>query len=217
MNLKFGFREDSKLVFAEPIHCLHFDKNNTLWLFGENGIYNKKKTDSIYYKYDGLNQVKELRDFLDFNEAPNGDWWLATVDAGIFCLRQTAEDSLILVHHFNETNGLVSNNCQSITFDDDQNVWVSTARGVTRIQKNNNLIVNYDVYSGVPYSGYPWLNIFSDGQGNIWGGSTKGLFSFSPKEIEINTVDVKLNITNIQVNGDSTAYQDYHFREKINL
>ncbi|HON18177.1 MAG TPA: two-component regulator propeller domain-containing protein [Salinivirgaceae bacterium] len=106
---------------------------------------------------------------------------------------------------FDETNGLSNNKVWSVIQDKENNLWLSTNRGITRINLSIELS-NPDAFK--IYSKKDGLRTLEFSQGSylfdtinnlIFYGGTQGFYFFDPQKIKPRTYNPKIQITSIKV------------------
>ena len=85
---------------------------------------------------------------------------------------------------FTTDNGLISNNLYSINKDNNNNIWITTERGVQMIDKTNQKITTFTVDEGLAANDVYDVN---KKDGKIFLGTSKGLTILEPSEVENKT------------------------------
>lgn len=130
---------------------------------------------------------------------------IATVESGIYLYANYANQ------HISYKNGLTDNNCKHVFIDQDRNIWVSTTRGINKININNS-IHDYSLEKITTFNGLTTNNINSINQigHEIFASSSKGILQFPPnllsannKRPEVYLSEILLNNRNIETNVSS--------------
>ncbi|MBE9462679.1 two-component regulator propeller domain-containing protein [Dyadobacter subterraneus] len=103
---------------------------------------------------------------------------------------------------YSEKNGLASNVINSIQPESTNSIWVSTNRGLSRINLSNNKIENFDRSSGLQSGQFnPGSVLYNPKEGYICFGGTEGWNLFYPKQILTSKYKPTVLITGIQLFG----------------
>ena len=154
-----------------------------------------------HYRYDGSRVGSLSNDFINcFHLDQAGRLWIGT-ESGLNLLNESRGTSGDIFTVFSEKDGLYNGIIQSILSDENDNIWVSTQGGVSRlIFKDKNLVVNnFDVFDGLQD------NFFNDEAavlttfGQLVFGGVNGLNIFQPSAIRIDSIPPKVAITDFRL------------------
>ncbi len=102
----------------------------------------------------------------------------------------TRYEGLFVVNFFKNTitkltvrDGLLSNRIFALS-NDKENVWVSTSKGISRIDNKNN-ISNFTKSEGLISVDFNYDAAFNDVNGKLYFGTNDGVISFDPDEIHV--------------------------------
>lgn len=104
------------------------------------------------------------------------------------------------LHHYTNQNGLTSNSVTSACFDANNNLWVATPNGISRIHSKTHDVINYHLFSGNRDEKIYDLYLNSDTTLLLATGS--GLFEFNTTQKPSDTKP-DIIITQIKVNGQN--------------
>ncbi len=137
----------------------------------------------------------KIRDIicLDFNE--NQDLAIGTENSGVYIYNK----DLDFVGQFNKNQGLSSNTTSSLKFTAQNEIWVSTNKGLNQILINDSTIFTYNKSDGLQGNQYFSQSSLKTKDGELYFGGTNGLDSFYPNKIKRNTYIPKIYINNINV------------------
>ncbi|MDH7447658.1 sensor histidine kinase [Aquimarina sp. 2201CG14-23] len=200
------FRKRNGIKNLEIKHMIPGPKGK-IWYATENGGIGYVKKNKVTHHSNVLHQKVAINTFLFKDKkiyigtAGQGVWWA-----------DLEKDELSFKKLKGEKN-LYSKNIYQMIFDDQNNLWVGTERGVDRIEINllNQItdIFHYgrnDGFLGIETC----LNAISkDSNGNLWFGAIYGLTKYEPGEISKTTIKPEIYFENIEV-----AYQSL---DSINL
>jgi ligand-binding sensor domain-containing protein/serine phosphatase RsbU (regulator of sigma subunit) len=165
--------EDTKVIFC--------DSKNNVWIGSDDGISFIDSNSVIKNYFNNSANSKSLSNNLvrDIIEDLNGNIWIATADG---LNKLTPGDSTFTV--LREQNGLPSSNLSSIEIDNKGDLWVSSLKGISKIELNEKgelqIVVNYDVKDGL--QGYEFIqsSSYKDESGKLYFGGVDGFNAFYP-------------------------------------
>ncbi|MFD2562837.1 ligand-binding sensor domain-containing protein [Aquimarina rubra] len=175
------------------------DGKGKIWYSTENGSIGFIKKNKVTHHNNVLDQKIAINSFV----FKDNKIYLGTAGQGIWWSSLEGELS------FKKLNGeknLYSNNIYQMIFDNEENLWVGTERGVDRIEINllNQIkdVLHFgrnDGFLGIETC----LNAISkDIEGNLWFGAIYGLTKYEPGEIGKATVKPEIHFENVEI-----AYQ----------
>ena len=163
---------------AEPLDIIsqYIDKNGIYWA-GSYGYAFKSQNglDYVIQRYQSFwkNQHFELTTAIyDLCDDYEGNLLLGT-EVGLFKVKGYSISRFITAT--SKDSGLISNNIQSLLFDNDHKLWIATQEGLSCYYKN--ACTNYTLQNGLPNLSCYALAL--DKLGNIWVGTDGGLCRFS--------------------------------------
>ncbi|WP_405205149.1 two-component regulator propeller domain-containing protein [Aquimarina sp. LLG6339-5] len=176
------------------------DKKGKIWYATENGSIGFIKRNKVTHLSNVLNQKIAINCFL----FKNNNLYLGTAGQGIWWA--SLEEEKLSFKKIKGEKNLYSNNIYQMIFDNEDNLWVGTERGVDRIEIN---LINQitDVFHFGRNDGFlgieTCLNAISkDIEGNLWFGAIYGLTKYEPGETNKATVKPEIHFENIEI-----AYQ----------
>jgi len=139
------------------------------------------------------NQIKSL--FYD----NKGILWIGTNGSGL-CALDIVND---LFYNYTVKEGLANDVVYAILPDEQNNLWLSSNRGITKFYVPQNLdlrpeIVNYTNYDGLATE-FNTGAYFKASNGNLYFGGLEGYYWFNPSDIEISNVLPKTVITRFEI------------------
>lgn len=169
----------------------------------------------LFYYHN--NQVVELLEgqikgeVLQVQYSKQGIIWVATKGSGLFSIKDNGETT-----HFTTANGLISNYCSAICFDDRGFIWVGTNKGVQYFKENEYPTKQvFSTYDGLISNNVTALINFKN---NIWAGTTSGITVIDPQDISTPSSEIPLKIKGIVVNDTLTlsSIGDQHLNYQQN-
>lgn len=131
------------------------------------GLRRENKEKALFPFPTDIDSVINAYEFVAIKRMINNTICIATLNYGVFCIDATGK----LLFHVNESNGLADNHTKGMVIDRNDNVWVTTSKGVSRIEmssaityfnKNNGLI-------GV-------VKAVTKNAGKLYAGTDRGIF-----------------------------------------
>lgn len=174
------------------INALEYSRDSTLWVGTYNGLYAwNKKTDTFrsfrMSEGDFDNEV-----IFDVKQDREGNVWIGTL-SGLYCYKQGK------LHSYSTSQGLSGNSVMAIEFDAKNNAWISTTKGISKLDIATGVFQNYYEYDGLPCNEYRPGASFKDKNGYIYFGGVDGLVYFFPDSITTNPVKPNLIFTSFKV------------------
>lgn len=170
--------------------------DGNLIIGGEEGLFSIKN-DALYpFMIDKKSlSVKSIVKDNDKNV------WIATDGEGILKCVFSKENTLVIVKHFTETDGLNTLHYISLLTDKENNIWAGSPKGLTFIGgegKYKDNILNFDQSDGFTKPGYYSLILYQDRDSTIWAGSSFGFISFKPDTFFLSAASPRMFITGIR-------------------
>ena len=150
------FDKEINQIELKNIYALKFSEKQNLFLAGTtNGLYQIDENDNVS-KY-----MQELSssNIIDIVETRDSSFWIATKNEGIYIIKEGE-----VIHHFDTTNGLLTNNINDLDVQDEF-VYAASTNGLIQINMNTLSVINKNSNSGLPSDNITNLAIFND---SIW-------------------------------------------------
>ena len=150
------------------------DDHNRLWLATHHGLYHiDPGTNKILnYLPENGNNIKPLTDDINIISKSRGGYlWLGTYGQGLKLLNLKSGSVIKYEHNPADSNSISNNNITSITTDRDENLWVGTYSGLSRLNKQNGHFKNY-----LDKTSITWVQ--EDSASDIWVGTLTGFFRY---------------------------------------
>ncbi len=119
----------------------------------------------------------------------------------------TEGDGLVLYENkkfkrYTEKDGLADNTVNAIQKDEAGNIWISTNKGLSRIDTHTNKIINYDNSDGLQAGQFnPGSSVYCSKNKFMVFGGTEGYNIFYPAQVKQNLFKPKVLITDLQLFG----------------
>lgn len=181
------------------------DQNGYVWVGAKTGLYRFKPSllmaDNTAYEQLLAGADIKYSDVNCIHEDAQGRLWIGTSGDGLY----RTDDHGASFTHITMTNGLISDEIQSLATTADGTLWVATTKGITRyrisdghcqyIYNEHNLQQNFYAEGCV--------NITPDGR--IAFGTNQGIVIYDINTKDEDTRPITMTITDVLVNGESSG------------
>ncbi len=171
------------------------DRLDNLWIgtYGD-GIFVFDRNEKLKFHLNdtnGLisNAVKQL--YVD----SRGWLWVAGQD-GLSLIKDTSRPQQIINYDYKD--GLNDIHIRALQEDSDGNIWFCTNNGLSRWNKYNSKIDNYDYRDGVPHSNFMDRAACITPDGTLYFGSMNGICSFNPRNFQKADDNIPVRIVECQ-------------------
>lgn len=130
--------------------------------------------------------------------------WVGTLGGGLSCL----DSRSLKFQHFNTKTGFPNNVIYGILAEDANNLWMSSNKGIIRLDPTNGEIRNFTVKDGLPTDEFNIRAYAKHPDGTMYFGSVQGLVAFHPEEFVDNPFTPQVRITGLQVNNRNIELMD---------
>lgn len=187
------------------INIIEDDKDqNILWIatYG-NGLakFNKSEEKFTFFRADPNDSLK-LKDnvVLFLYQRKTDEIWVGTAGGGLSAFNQYTEK----FKTYNIQDGLPSNEIKAIIADDENNLWLSAGKGLSRavfLPDSKLVFKNYDLKDGLqPFN---IGSCFKSKSGEMYFGGVKGLNVFHPDSIKSNPFKPRVVINRFFILNES--------------
>ncbi len=202
------------------------DHSGLLWLgYLANGMVLFDPVKECFLKNFPLRRTSSTNGGLRFVDTycdRKGNIWAGSRYEGLYKFNKMGQ----LEKSYHDLDGLSSNRIVGITEDFNDNIWIQTNLGITRLDPEKEIFSNYSGEDGfnITAPGFSYGTILTGRDGKINVTGVGGIYSFDPKlfnkkiDSEIKLFDFKIfgkkqNLWNLyNINGEiEISYQDYIF------
>ena len=190
------------------VHDILEDSNHGVWIGSYGGGLNylqKDALETILISTKGNSHGLTSDMVTSLFEDSHRRIWITTEGGGVYWAG--LEDLASGVFEFgnlNMENGMPSNVCSAVAEDRDGNIWISTSRGITMIDGETTKVREILFGRGkIIGDQYNYNSSYSTRGGNLYFGTTQGLFCFSPERIGEQISKAKLYITAVTAETES--------------
>ncbi len=182
-----------KGIPGNDISALFVDKKGQVWVGA--------KGKGIAHSYADEYKILDIKGNITpvcITEDKEGKIWIGTETHGVIVLQDDLE-----IKRYTIANGLLSNLINFINFDDNNNIYAGTNRGLNKIVQNEDKIITYTKKSG--FTGIETRNnaTFKDNQGKLWFGTVNGVMCYDYKLDLESDIEPLTHINQMVVNGEN--------------
>jgi len=122
--------------------------------------------------------------------------WIATKDAGIAQLsKKQLKQGKPIFNHIGTQHGLASNFTYGLLEDDKGFIWVSHAKGLSRVDSKIFNVINFNTAHGLQGTDFNSSAFYKDKTGRMYFGGSNGFNTFKPENVPINNHKPALRLT----------------------
>jgi ligand-binding sensor domain-containing protein/signal transduction histidine kinase len=192
---------DSTSISDNRVRCLNQSSDGSFWV-GTYGGLNKfdpatEKFQHYLYNKNNPKSLSHDRVLTIYTDDASGIW-IGTYGGGLNWLNE--KDSTFT--HFTEDNGLANNAVYGILGDGNGNLWMSSNKGISRLNIRTGTIKNYDVNDGLQSNEFNGGACFKTSDGEMLFGGINGYNRFYPGKINENRYIPPIVLTSFKVFGD---------------
>jgi signal transduction histidine kinase len=164
--------------------------------------YDLLKKKFLFYGTD-TSDPKLMRSTLvtDVSVDKNGHAWFTTTTGGVSKYSEACD----CFTNYSMNTGLPENSLHAIFADSFGNIWLTTEKGITRLDTMGNVIHHYNISEGLPHHSFS-TPISSNKKGELLIGVKNGFVKFHPDSLEMFTRPFPVVFTSIK-QGDA-IYHD---------
>ncbi|MGE5365089.1 MAG: two-component regulator propeller domain-containing protein [Bacteroidota bacterium] len=194
--------DDNLSISDESLLCLHEDSEGLLWI-GTWGlgldVYNPRTRRFTHYRYNKKDNNSLPHDIvMSISEDPLGRKniiWIGTSGGGLAMFNKATGK----FQRYTENSGLANNLVYGILPGSSGELWISTNRGLSRMNVSNGSFRNYDVSDGLQSNEFSQSAYAKTASGEMVFGGINGFNIFDPSRIEINKFIPPVVITSFRV------------------
>ncbi len=192
------------------------DKNGNLWFATGKGLsmlpkeekYLKNPKFNIFIN-DTENKTSISHNYiLELFESKNGTIWIGTFGGGINKYIPPTADTPAKFISYKASDGLPNDVVKGILEDNNNNLWLSTNKGLSRFNPENETFKNYDANDGLQDNEFQELARLKRNNGELIFGGINGFNVFSPKNIKDNPIEAETIITGFSISNKPVKVGD---------
>ncbi|WP_444997146.1 two-component regulator propeller domain-containing protein [Aliikangiella sp. IMCC44359] len=190
---------DANTISSNSItsNTLLIDHNGDLWAGTLNSGVNKIeiKTGKVtrFLKQD-KKQTISYNSISSLTKDSLGNIWIATYGEGID--RLSWKDGLLTVKNYNAKDGLQALAIDNLLIDDNDVLWFTSVKGITRFDPKEESLFNFNTYDGAMPTEY-LTGAQYKGKNTLYFSGMSGITYFKPEQISLNKVAPKVRINEL--------------------
>ncbi|WP_303316547.1 two-component regulator propeller domain-containing protein [Flavivirga abyssicola] len=210
---------DPSSISNNIIRNIYEDSKGNIWFATGNGL-NKLTKEEASKKHPKFQVYKHVLGdetsishnyILPIYESAKGELWIGTFGGGLNKFIPETENRSARFKSYSEKDGLPNNIIKGILEDDSGNLWLSTNKGLSMFNPEQETFKNYDVNDGLQSNEFQELACLKTSNNEMFFGGINGYNSFFPKNLIENTFEPETIITNFLISNEPVSV-----REKIN-
>ena len=202
---------NSNSIPSNIIRNIYEDSNQNIWFGTGDGLsklipseVSKKSPKFITFKNNPNDKNSISHNYiLALYENKKGDFWIGTLGGGLNKIEFNSNESKVTFKTYTEVNGLSNNVVKGILEDSENNLWISTNKGLSKFNPVNETFKNYDVNDGLQSNEFQELAFLKRKNGEMIFGGVNGFNAFYPEKIKDNPYKAKSVITNFFISNKS--------------
>lgn len=210
-NEKGIFEHSLRLPISEssttPKSVLYQDKQNIFWIGTREGLirYNHETKLVTHFKSNTVKNTSLNNDLIksicpDPFE-PETYLWIGTGGGGLNRINKQQKT----VEYFTEADGLPNNVVYGILPDKNDNLWLSTNKGLSKFNSREKIFRNYDVKDGLQSNEFNTGAYYKSKSGELLFGGIKGLNYFYGENIIDNPYIPSVVLTNLKIDNETIS------------
>lgn len=214
------FKPDS--LGGKFIYDIFQDRQGNYWfLTYNNGIYcYDQKNDNLAHYHKDNTPTFQRNSFISHCVDSNGNLWFGSRGGGlVFFDQQTRQFRTYDMH-----DGLPNNVIYGILEDDHHHLWLSSNKGISKLNPQTGEIQNFTVDHGLVGTQFNFRSYFKDTDGTMYFGAVNGLTYFHPDQIKSYASEPEVHFTNLRLfnkpvrpGKKSVLQKDIDLTEQITL
>ena len=192
-SYKHLFDRDSTLVVSN--HFFKSKSDEKIWIALNKGLVSCTLiNDSLICEkiYSGY-----IHYLMEDPVQPEKYIWCGTKNSGLLKIDRATKS----VFSISKKDGLLDNEVYAMDFDKNKFIWLSTNRGVSRLDESSNSVINYTVDDGFQGPEFNSGAVFKDNDGYLFFGSVNGFSRFDASQIKTSDYHPQTKITHLEING----------------
>lgn len=185
------YTPEANLNLNRWIYCLHYSKDNLLYIGTNSGMYVLDLNDKFR-----IEKVLSRKIILNIYEDSKGCIWAGGSD-GLTAWNPQTRQSMT----YSTQNGLASDYVYAIQEDNYGNLWISTNSGLSQFNITNERFNNYYVGDGLQSNEFSKNSTHKDTDGTIWFGGVNGITYFHPQNISSTSKKWNIRFTDFFLNN----------------
>ncbi|WP_316766459.1 two-component regulator propeller domain-containing protein [Pedobacter frigiditerrae] len=186
-----------KKIKNKYIQVIFEDQTKNLWIGTTAGLYTylpQTGKVSSYYKNTDSNSLKSDR-INCIIQTKTGSICIGTYLGGLSIFNPKNRT----FKTYTQKDGLPNNNILGIIEDDQNNLWISTDKGLSKMEISTKKFNNYTKSDGLAGNDFNLRSFLKDRNGKLFFGGYDGITSFYANQIEVNPNVAKISFTGLRL------------------
>ncbi|WP_444997241.1 hybrid sensor histidine kinase/response regulator transcription factor [Aliikangiella sp. IMCC44359] len=189
-NLKNPFALENR------VNTIQLKSKSELWLGTQAGVYIYNFTNKAFSKVNLQNKQYNDLSITSLTYPKANRLFIGTYNNGLIEF-----DGEKIIQTYSTKNGLIDDTIAKIISDDNENLWVASNRGLSKVDINDRTVSNFDSYLGVQSGAFLPVGIYDAKNRNILLGGEYGINYFSPDDIVFSKRNRAVQITNYLIDN----------------
>ncbi len=183
-------------------------QDGKIWAGSTDGVltfklHNNSVTIQPLKRTENLEDDLMSTDIVTLAKDKKGVMWIGTNSGGLSCTNGTDEEGAWKFKNFGIEDGMPSEEIRSITFDNDDNVWIGTDHIICSFNTAKQIFTSFSNLDGVDDTMLSEGAAITLSNGNIIFGTLNGYYTIDRKKLKTSTGSLlKLHITDFYLNDE---------------
>lgn len=194
------------------VYDIFQDQQNNYWFCTYHSglfFFNKQEDKVIHYQKDSTQNLNN-NSFISHYIDSGGKIWFGTRDGGLVFYDPDTEK----FKTYDMNNGLPNNTIYGILEDGQNNLWLSSNKGISKFNYNSGKIQNFTVDHGLVGNQFNFKSFLKTKDGLMYFGAVNGLCYFYPDQIKNNESQPQIYFTNFKLYNEPVRPSDHTLLEK---
>jgi len=179
-------------IFKDETGRIHFfTSEGGMCTYSE---YDNKIKPSVYNSL----LLKETKDYITSALQIGSDFWFGTLGGGLIKLNTETKKTA----HFNHKNGLPNNVIYGILKDKENDIWMSTNKGLLKLNTRTGKFISYKDYGGFLVSEFNQGAFLKAKSGELFFGGINGYNFFNPEDIRKKERNTNISIISLKISNE---------------
>ncbi|QCX40344.1 response regulator [Aureibaculum algae] len=206
-NIYYHNKNNPNSIANDIIRNIYEDSHGNIWFATGNGLskLDASQTDKEEPVFQSCRNILGDSSSINHNyilsiyESNKGTLWIGTFGGGLSKVIDDKKGENIKFKNYSEKDGLPNNVIKGILEDGQGNLWLSSNKGLTKFNPENESFKNYDVNDGLQSEEFQELACWKRKDGEMLFGGVNGFNAFYPDEIKDNTFPSETVVTNFSI------------------
>ena len=186
-----------KNVFVYDIKEDHY---HNIWICSyENGIYRIDTAMNIYHYKAGSNHNLLSNRFIFCYTDTSDVIWFGTMEGGLVKYNISRNE----FKSYTETDGLPNSTVYAIAKDRNNNLWLSTNKGLSMFEPVSETFVNYSINDGLVGNQFNFKSGVMVSNGIMYFGAVNGLTYFDPQHLQKDNQILQIHFTGLRISNNA--------------